>query len=204
VFHNPSHRVFDFPTCKAIGVLSDSHIPYRIAELPKRVYELLDGCDLILHAGDLEDPAILKPLQCIAPTLAVRGNLHWQYSLGAHDQDLPLSITLKTARHTLWMSHGHFSFAYSIVDKITGYASHRSMQRVNDYLIARLIRLRPRDANVVVFGHSHLSTARMIDGVLYFNPGSIAAQERKYKEGPRMGRLTLDGENVKHEWFDLE
>ena len=43
----------------------------------------------------------------------------------------------------------------------------------------------------MVFGHSHLSTARRIEGVLYFNPGSIASQEHKYGEGPRLASLSL-------------
>ncbi len=187
-----------------IGVVSDTHIPHRISAMPSAVYDALRGCDLILHAGDLEDPAILKPLRAMAPTYAVRGNLHWQYSTGTHDQELPLALTVALCGRNLWLTHGHFSFAYSVVDKFSGYAARRKRQGVNDMLVARLRRMRPAAADIVVFGHSHLSTARTIDGVLYFNPGSVASQEERSGEGPRVGRLVLEPDGtVTPSWIDL-
>jgi putative phosphoesterase len=52
-----------------VGVLSDTHNRLR-----PRVLELLAGCDRLLHAGDVGEPAILESLRRIAPVLAVRGN----------------------------------------------------------------------------------------------------------------------------------
>jgi putative phosphoesterase len=186
-----------------IGVISDTHVPHRIPELPAAAFEALRGCDLILHAGDMEDPAVLRQLARIAPTYGVRGNLHWTFSTGTHDQDLPLTLTVRLARHVIWMTHGHFRFAYSVVDKITGYTSRRKLDGVNDQLIARLRRLRPRDASIVIYGHSHRSTAREHDGALFFNPGSVAAQPKHSGEGARIGRLTLSPGGVRHTWTDL-
>jgi uncharacterized protein len=200
----PTHLDVSLAGVRSIGVLSDTHIPHRLARMPDSVYVALAGCDIILHAGDLEDPAILKPLRAIAPVYAVRGNLHWQYSTGTHDQELSLAITLRLGAHVIWLTHGHFSFAYSVIDKFSGYASSRKHQSVNDLLIERLRRMRPPEATAVVFGHSHLSVAREIDGVMYFNPGSVASQEHRWKEGPRIGRLTLgDDGALAPEWIDL-
>ena len=53
-----------------VGVISDTHIPHRLKEMPPRVFEQLKGCDLILHAGDLEDVHILDSLRTIAPVTA--------------------------------------------------------------------------------------------------------------------------------------
>jgi hypothetical protein len=53
-----------------VGVLSDTH-----GLLRPRVLELLAGCDRLLHAGDVGDPAILDALRRIAPVEAVRGNV---------------------------------------------------------------------------------------------------------------------------------
>lgn len=53
-----------------VGVLSDTH-----GLLRPRVLELLAGCDRLLHAGDVGDPAILAELRRIAPVEAVRGNV---------------------------------------------------------------------------------------------------------------------------------
>lgn len=52
-----------------VGVLSDTHNLLR-----PRVLELLDGCDRILHAGDVGDLHLLEPLRRIAPVEAIRGN----------------------------------------------------------------------------------------------------------------------------------
>lgn len=189
---------------RTIGVLSDTHVPHRLARIPDSVFSGLAGSDVILHAGDLEDPAILQPLRAIAPVYAVRGNLHWQFSTGTHDQELPLAITVRLGAQVIWLTHGHFSFAYSVIDKFSGYATGRKHQGVNDLLIDRLRRMRPPDATAVVFGHSHLSVAREIDGVMYYNPGSVAAQEHKFKEGPRIGRLTIGDEGaLTPSWVDL-
>jgi len=36
--------------------------------------ELLSGCELILHAGDVGSPEVLDALRAVAPVRAVRGN----------------------------------------------------------------------------------------------------------------------------------
>lgn len=52
-----------------IGLISDTH-----GLLRPQALEALRGCDRILHAGDIGDPAILDALAAIAPVDAVRGN----------------------------------------------------------------------------------------------------------------------------------
>jgi len=52
-----------------IGLISDTHGLLR----PQAV-DFLRGSDLIVHAGDICDPAILTALAAIAPVVAVRGN----------------------------------------------------------------------------------------------------------------------------------
>ena len=63
-----------------IGVISDTH-----GLLRPQALSALQGSDLIIHAGDVGDPAILKALGKIAPVLAVRGNI----DRGAWAGDLP-------------------------------------------------------------------------------------------------------------------
>ena len=53
-----------------IGVLSDTHGLLRPEVLPA-----LAGCDHLLHAGDVGDPAILDALRTVAPVTAIRGNI---------------------------------------------------------------------------------------------------------------------------------
>lgn len=52
-----------------IGVISDTH-----GLLREEVKQALQGCDYILHAGDIDHPSIIDELYQIAPTLFVRGN----------------------------------------------------------------------------------------------------------------------------------
>lgn len=52
-----------------VGVLSDTHNLLR-----PRVLERLEGCERILHAGDVGDLEILERLRRVAPVEAVRGN----------------------------------------------------------------------------------------------------------------------------------
>jgi putative phosphoesterase len=53
-----------------IGVISDTHGLLRL-----EAREALRGCELILHAGDLGSPEVLRDLKLIAPVVAVRGNV---------------------------------------------------------------------------------------------------------------------------------
>ena len=53
-----------------IGILADTH-----GLLRPRVLERLAGCERLLHAGDVGDPAVLAALRELAPVEAVRGNV---------------------------------------------------------------------------------------------------------------------------------
>jgi len=52
-----------------IGVISDTH-----GLLRPQAMDALQGCDAILHAGDIGSADILARLSSISPTTAVRGN----------------------------------------------------------------------------------------------------------------------------------
>ena len=55
-----------------IGIISDTHGLVRPQAL-----EVLEGSDLIIHAGDIGGPKVLETLRSIAPVFAVRGNNDW-------------------------------------------------------------------------------------------------------------------------------
>jgi len=55
---------------KRIGVISDTH-----GQLREQALLRLQGCDLIVHAGDVGAPGILEQLQQVAGVVAVRGNV---------------------------------------------------------------------------------------------------------------------------------
>ena len=53
-----------------IGLISDTH-----GLLRPEAFQALEGCELIIHAGDVGNPEILEKLRAIAPVVAVRGNV---------------------------------------------------------------------------------------------------------------------------------
>lgn len=62
-----------------VGIISDTHGLLRPAAA-----EVLQGADIIAHAGDIGGAHIIKELELIAPVVAVRGNMdsgYWAYSL---------------------------------------------------------------------------------------------------------------------------
>lgn len=65
----PPAVVYARPSMPRIGVISDTHGLVRPEAL-----RVLAGADLIVHAGDVGDPAVLEALRAVAPVVAVRGN----------------------------------------------------------------------------------------------------------------------------------
>jgi hypothetical protein len=59
----------DMPAPTAL-ILADTHVPHFRQELPASLGPYLEACDVILHAGDVTDPAVLDEFAAHAPVLA--------------------------------------------------------------------------------------------------------------------------------------
>jgi putative phosphoesterase len=57
-----------------IGVISDTHLRSSAKLLPNIIYQVFDGVDMILHAGDILIDEVIIELEAIAPVYAVAGN----------------------------------------------------------------------------------------------------------------------------------
>jgi putative phosphoesterase len=79
-----------------IGVISDTHGLLR----PEALHAL-KGSDYIVHAGDIGDPAILRPLREIAPVTAVRGNVDRE----PWAKRIPLTAALEVGEVLLYVLH---------------------------------------------------------------------------------------------------
>lgn len=76
-----------------IGIISDTH-----GLLRQEVIEILQGCEVILHGGDINCQEILEALGEIAPVYAVRGNNDKAWA-----KQLPVSLSLELfGVHFLW------------------------------------------------------------------------------------------------------
>ncbi len=78
-----------------IGIISDTH-----GLLRPEVAEELQGCEAILHGGDINKPEILEKLNQIAPTYAVRGNNDKEWA-----KDLPETLSLSLYGISFFMVH---------------------------------------------------------------------------------------------------
>jgi putative phosphoesterase len=79
-----------------IGLISDTHGLLRDAAL-----RALEGCELIIHAGDVGKPEILEALRRIAPVVAVRGNV----DTGDWAPELPATEIVAAPGATLYVLH---------------------------------------------------------------------------------------------------
>jgi len=81
---------------KTVGVIADTH-----GLLRPEAFAALQGSDFIIHAGDIEDPAILDRLTEIAPVTAVRGNV----DKGAWARNVPETSLLEVEGVSIYVMH---------------------------------------------------------------------------------------------------
>ena len=79
-----------------IGVISDTH-----GHLGPEVDNAFNGMNLIIHAGDIGRPEVLKALGNIAPTVAVRGNM----DAGKWARKLPRADRIEVGRLAIFVIH---------------------------------------------------------------------------------------------------
>lgn len=79
-----------------IGVVSDTH-----GLLRPEVEETLLGVPVILHAGDVGHVDVLRGLNAIAPTVAVRGNV----DRGDFGATLPMNECVEIGKRTIYLYH---------------------------------------------------------------------------------------------------
>ena len=124
-----------------IGVIADTH-----GYLDPRVFELFDGVDAILHAGDFEDEDTLLELGALAPVYAVCGNCDYLFY-----EKYPRQRLVELGGRRILLCH--------IYDNLGNL--HPGI----------LKELRENPPDVLVFGHTHEAVNEVQDGVLLFNPG---------------------------------
>lgn len=174
-----------------VGLLSDTHVPYRLKRLPEAALDALTGVDVILHAGDVDDPAALEPLYEIAPVYAVRGNVHFMdFSDGG--ASLPAAIELQLVGSRVVLTHGHrpglLSFWFKGWDMLARWLNLGDRGIFNRRLVRRLVRLYPQ-ADIIVFGHSHRAYAAYVGDILLVNPGAVCPT--RGAQGTSVARMML-------------
>jgi putative phosphoesterase len=149
-----------------IGVVADSHVGEFLDAMPAEVFTALEGCELILHAGDICRPWVLDELARIAPVLAVRGD---------HDRlgglPVPETRVVTVGGKRIGLIHGRRFYLIDIA-VIVAHVLVRRQLRWRAGLHGWLRRRFP-DVDVIVYGHWHEPDLTRIDGVVLFSPGAV-------------------------------
>ena len=136
-------------------LLADTHVPRRARDLPARVWAEVERADVVVHAGDWVDVALLDALEARAPRLLAC----WGNNDGpALRERLP-----EVARAEL------DGVRIAVVHE-TGAAAGREVRAARDH----------PDTDLLVFGHSHIPWDTVApNGLRLLNPGSPTDRRRQ-------------------------
>lgn len=129
--------------------------------LRPEVHDALAGVELILHAGDVCSDTILDELMLIAPVRAVYGNCDDPWMPG-----LSQRLEMELGGLRVHVSHGH------------------ELGRPKPAQVAAAY-----DADVIVYGHTHVAVIERIGTRLVVNPG--AAGPKRFALPATVARLTI-------------
>jgi len=143
-----------------IAVLADTHV-HMLEDLSKKIIDALSSVDLIIHAGDFIDVQVLKELKRLREVKAVQGNMDSTELKTV----LPVQEIVEIENKRIGITHGSGS-PWGIEERV------RKMFE-SDRI------------DIIVYGHTHRSQNKVIDDILFFNPG---------KATDSFGILTIYGE----------
>ena len=128
-----------------VGVLSDSHGDIGRVE---QAVKAMGKVDMVIHAGDFYQDALY---------LASRAGVEVHGVVGNCDRSVPgpYEEVLELCGHRIYLTHGHL------------YGVKQGLMRLT-------YRVREVEAEMVIFGHTHIPQNEEVDGIHYLNPGSVA------------------------------
>ena len=127
-----------------ILVVSDTH---GNNSLLKEVVKKEKPFDLLVHCGDLECGEGALVAIADTPVYAVQGNNDYFY-------DLSRKVEFEFSGVRFLLTHGHYDKVHYGLDTL-------------------FYRAKECEADVVLFGHTHVPCIREIDEVKFVNPGSL-------------------------------
>jgi putative phosphoesterase len=162
---------------KTVGVISDTHVPKKAHEIPKKIFEVFDKVDYIIHAGDLVELKVVDELEQIAPVLAVHGNMDGV----SVSEALPSLNTLKVFEWKIGVMHDP--------DIAFGFSRMRDLVKENGF-------------DVFVYGHTHVADIKWEGKTLFINPGS-ATVPASIMGKTSVGILKMTKDSITPEIIDL-
>jgi len=165
-------------SAKVVGLISDTHVPVRAREIPKKVFEVFEKVDYIIHAGDLVGLTVLDKLEQIAPVLAVYGNMDGPEVRGK----LPKMSSVKVFNWKIGVTHDPGT--------LFGIGKMWEIAKQNGF-------------HVLVYGHTHHPNVKWEGEILFINPGSPTNPIPPFITKPTVGLLTVSKEKISPEIVTL-
>lgn len=156
---------------KTVGVISDTHIPDRAKKIPEKVFTVFDKVDFIVHAGDLVQSSVIDELERLAPVLVVSGNMDRPEIRSR----LPKLNSLKVFEWRIGVTHNPGA--------LFSMGKMREIAKKNGF-------------DVLVYGHTHSSTIRWEQGIIFMNPGSPTTPAPPFWAKPSVGLLRVTKEGI--------
>lgn len=128
-----------------LGVISDTHVK-RLDEIPAVILKALAEVDLIIHCGDFTDVAVLEGLKKLGEVKAVCGNM----DSGELKKILPQKELFVVKGKRIGLTHGSGG-PWGIADRV---------RQMFD------------EMDLIIYGHSHETCNRYLQGSLFIQPGS--------------------------------
>jgi len=147
-----------------------------------RLAQALQGCDVILHAGDVGSAEVLDELRLIAPVHAVRGNVD------SLDAGWPPSLTIRLGGVTIHVLH----VLPAAQSDLATWAHFAPAELPTP--AARLLQTFDPSVDAVVFGHSHSPCLFVMGDVMWVNPGS--AGPKRFKLPRTCALLEMTGNSI--------
>lgn len=130
-----------------ITLVSDSHVPNRSPEIPKKIIEKIEEAEKVVHCGDFAAEEVYRELKEFNENLiAVKGNCDFF--------DLPNSETFEREALSFGVYHG------------TGITPRGDHETLLDIARNKL------EVDILIHGHTHQEEIFEKDGTLLLNPGS--------------------------------
>lgn len=153
-----------------IGLISDTH-----GRLRREVFDVFEGVDRILHAGDIGPYDLLVELEALAPVTAVYGNTD-HFDVRERVDEV---ARLELGGRQVAVIHGHqlgSPTPESLRSKLPG-------------------------SSIIVYGHTHRPLVHRGNGAVVINPGSAGAA--RFGLEPSVAILTFPEDGLHVELIDL-
>ena len=174
-----------------VGLISDTHIPESRAELWPQVFPAFEDVDVILHAGDIYDLAVLDQLSELAPVYAARGN--GEDGSGGR----PVAPDDPRLRHSWLLDLAGLRIGLTHDLPLPEHPPHLTVERWKQRRFATSA------VDVIVYGDSHVEAIDVVDSTLCVNPGSPTYPHNLQTQLGTLGFLEIDAGRVRASLWQL-